>query len=334
MLELRRDPIIGRWVIISTERGKRPTDFEMMEPESVSRFCPFCAGNESTTPDEIYAIRPPGSSSNSSDWSVRVVPNKFPALQIEGPLHRRADGLYDKMNGIGAHEVIIESPDHNAILADLSQSHMVDVLHAFKARILDLQNDIRFKYVMVFKNHGRAAGASLAHTHSQLIAMPIVPKRVAEEIEGARTYHSLKERCIFCDILEQEQEDRLRVIEASDHFISLAPYAPRFPFETWILPLTHSCCFEESSEPMFQDLASILSSTLKRLNIVLENPPYNFLIHNSPFHFKDRDSYHWHIEIMPKSTRVAGFEWGTGFYINPTPPEESARFLREVRFRP
>lgn len=333
MLELRRDPIIGRWVIISTERGKRPTDFEAMDSESTPRFCPFCYGNESTTPDEIFAIRPLGSLPNSPDWTVRVVPNKFPALQIEGPLHRRADGLYDKMNGIGAHEVIIETPEHAMSLADLPHEHLCDVLYAFKSRINDLKQDTRFKYVMVFKNHGRAAGASLSHTHSQLIAMPIIPKRVSEEIEGAKKYYSLKERCIFCDILEQEIEDSMRVISISSHFIAISPYAPRFPFETWILPLKHACFFEESSEILFKDLATILSSTLKRLNCVLENPPYNFLIHNSPFNLKDRDSFHWHIEIMPKSTRVAGFEWGTGFYINPTPPEESAQFLREAKVR-
>ena len=329
MLELRKDPIIGRWVIISTERGKRPTDFEQMTSESSSgRFCPFCPGNEETTPAEIYAVRPPGAPPNSGNWSLRVVPNKFPALQIEGQLHRRPDGIYDKMNGIGAHEVIIETPRHDLSLADLPVESVLNVLKAYRDRILDLQKDLRFRYIMIFKNHGLAAGASLSHTHSQLIAMPIVPKRVAEELRGAKSYHHYKDRCIFCDILEQEIEDNLRVIEENDDFVSLSPYAPRFPFETWIIPKKHEAFFEKSSNETLLFLARILSSTLKRLNIVLVNPPYNFLIHNSPFFYKDEETYHWHIEIMPKSTRVAGFEWGTGFYINPTPPEESALYLR------
>jgi UDPglucose--hexose-1-phosphate uridylyltransferase len=330
MLELRKDPIIGRWVIISTGRGKRPTDFELIEKKEDSKFCPFCAGNETSTPHEIFAFRPHGSAPNSADWTLRVVPNKYPALQIEGQLHRRPDGIYDKMNGIGAHEVIIETPDHNLSLADLDMPQVKNLMVVYRERILDLQKDIRFRYVMIFKNHGKAAGASLHHTHSQLIATPIVPKRVSEEIRGSKTYFNDRDRCIFCDILEQELEDSVRVIEQNRSFVSMSPYAPRFPFETWIVPKQHSAFFENTSNDQMTDLAMILSSTLKRLNLVLENPPYNYLIHNSPFKFKEEETYHWHIEIMPRSTLIAGFEWGTGFHINPTPPEESASFLRDA----
>jgi UDPglucose--hexose-1-phosphate uridylyltransferase len=330
MSELRKDPVIGRWVIISTERGRRPSDFEITSETSKGGFCPFCTGHEYTTPHEIYAVRKPGSPPDSPDWSLRVVPNKFPALQIEGKLHRRPDGIYDKMNGIGAHEVIIETPLHDLALADMDIQKVQSIFIAYKERILDLQKDQRFGYAMIFKNHGRAAGATLLHTHSQLIAMPIIPKRVSEELRGAKSYFNNKERCVFCDILEQELEDPVRVIDQNDEFVAIAPYAPRFPFETWILPKRHQAFFERTSDNHFIELAKVLSSFLKRMNVVLESPPYNYLIHNSPFAYKEVETYHWHLEIMPKSTRVAGFEWGTGFYINPTPPEEAAKFLREV----
>ena len=194
MPELRKDPIIGRWVIISTERGKRPTDFTSVPPAKRMTFCPFCVGNESKTPPEIYAIREPGSAENAPGWRVRVVPNKFPALQIEGDLNRQGEGIYDKMNGVGAHEVIIETPDHNKTLSDLDEDAFNDVLLTWRERMIDLKRDKRFRYIVVFKNHGEAAGASLEHSHTQLVAMPIIPKRVTEEIEGARKYYEFKER--------------------------------------------------------------------------------------------------------------------------------------------
>lgn len=330
MLELRKDPVIGRWVIISTNRGKRPTYYEFIPRDNHESLCPFCKGNEQYCPDAVLEYYPPGKQSKQQNWTLRVVPNKFPALKIEGQLHRQADGIYDKMNGIGAHEVIIETPDHDKTLADLGISQIREVLNAYKARILDLQNDKRFQYAMIFKNHGKEAGASLSHSHSQLIATPIVPKRVSEELDGSLSYFEYKERCIFCDIVHQEIADKKRLIEETNHFLSISPYAPRFPFETWILPKRHECFFEQSSDTELDDLSIILSSTLRRMNSVLETPPYNFLIHNAPFRYDNCHSYHWHIEIMPISSRVAGFEWGTGFYINPTPPEESAAFLRNI----
>ncbi len=329
MLEFRKDPVIGRWVIISTERKLRPTSYESLI-ENNTAYCPFCKGNEEDTPPGILTIPSSLDAAHPSNWSLRVVPNKFPALQIEGRLNHRADGIYDKMNGVGAHEVIIETPNHKHSLADLANQGVYDLFYAFRERTLDLQKDSRLRYVMLFKNHGKAAGASLSHSHSQLIAMPIVPKRVMEELKGAKSYFDYKDRCIFCDILEQETEDNIRIVEENDHFLTISPYAPRFPFETWILPKQHQPFFEKTSDTHLQSLARIVSSTLKRINIVLESPPYNLLIHNAPFYYRDQESYHWHIEIMPKSTHVAGFEWGTGFYINPTPPEEAAEFLRNA----
>ena len=331
MPELRKDPITGRWVIIATDRAKRPTDF-VREKVQIhgSGFCPFCAGNEAKTPPEILAYRKNGGPPNTAGWSLRVVANKFPALGIEGTLNRQGEGLYDKMNGIGAHEVIIETPEHQLTLATLHPRGVEDVLWAYRDRILDLKKDRRFKYILIFKNHGEAAGASLEHTHSQLIALPVVPKRVREEVDSAKEYYNFKERCIFCDIIRQEVEDGVRLIAENQGFIALSPYAPRFPFEMWIVPKTHQSAFEESQKHEFEQLAAMVKDMLMRLDKVLDSPAYNYVIHTSPFPEVSNDHYHWHLEIMPKLTKVAGFEWGTGFYINPTPPEESTKFLREA----
>jgi UDPglucose--hexose-1-phosphate uridylyltransferase len=328
--ELRKDPITGRWVIIATDRAKRPGDFSR---ESVvirgMRFCPFCPGNEAKTPPEVLAYRSNGAP-NDSTWSLRVVPNKFPALRVEGELNRHGEGLYDKMTGIGAHEVVIESPIHDATLAELDEKKIEDMLWAFRDRMVDLKRDRRLRYVVVFKNHGEAAGATLEHTHSQLIAMPVVPKRVQEEIDGARRYYEFKERCVWCDIAAQEVETGGRVVIETDRFLAVAPYAARFPFETWVLPRNHESHFETSEVVVVQNLAWVLRTLLRKIDKVLERPPYNFVMHTAPVQEAPMAHYHWHIEIIPKLTRVAGFEWGTGFYINPTPPEEAAKFLREA----
>ncbi len=331
MPELRKDPITGRWVIIATERAKRPSDYPA-EPVVISGggFCPFCYGNEGKTPPEIIAYRSNGAPPNTPGWTLRVVPNKFPALGIEGELDRSGDGLFDRMNGIGAHEVIIESPDHQATLAQLPQRRIQEVLWSYRERIEDLKKDPRFRYILIFKNHGAAAGASLEHSHTQLIALPIVPKRVREEVDGARQYFLMKERCIFCDLIRQERGDQVRVIGEDDDFITLAPYAPRFPFEAWILPRRHDASYEQSPPELLEKLARALKSLLERADAVLNRPAYNFVLHTSPLREDSGLYYHWHIEFMPKLTKVAGFEWGTGFYINPTPPEETARALRKA----
>jgi len=330
--ELRKDPITGRWVIISSDRARRPSDFarEKAEAHPGGGFCAFCPGNESKTPPEILAYRSNGSGPNTPGWSVRVVPNKYPALGIEGDLNRQGEGLFDKMNGIGAHEVIIETPDHSKTLAMLPEKGIEDVLWAFRDRMLDLKKDRRFRYVLVFKNHGLAAGASLEHTHSQLIALPIVPKEIREQVNGAKHHFDYKERCIYCDIIRQELEAGTRVVAENDDFVTLSPYAPRFPFETWIVPKQHESRFEDSPTHAFENLARALKLLLAKTDSVLENPAYNLVLQSAPLQEPSNAYYHWHIEYMPRLTKVAGFEWGSGFYINPTPPEEAARFLREA----
>lgn len=331
MPELRKDPVTDRWVIIASERSRRPTDFvrEPLPTVPSGRICPFCPGNESKTPPEVLAYRN-GTAANQKGWSLRVVPNKFPVLGIEGQLNREGEGIFDKMQGIGAHEVIIETPDHALSTAELSEKAIEQLIWAFRDRVRDLRNDKRLKYILLFKNHGEPAGATLEHTHSQLIALPVVPKRVQEELEVSEHYYKLKERCVFCDMIRQETKDGSRVVTETEQFLVVEPYAARFPFETWILPKKHASHFEDIDKAHAQNLAWVMKSTLRKIETVLENPPYNFLIHTSPAQENSNAYYHWHIEIIPKLTRVAGFEWGTGFYINPTPPEESAKFLREA----
>jgi UDPglucose--hexose-1-phosphate uridylyltransferase len=325
MPELRKDPVVGRWVIIATERARRPSDFRAEPTVSTgSAGCVFCPGNEEETPAELLAFRPGG----TGPWTLRVVANRFPALQIEGDLSPAGEGIYDRMNGIGAHEVIIETPDHGANLGTLPAGAVADVLFAYRERLLDLKKDPRFEYILIFKNQGVAAGASLEHPHSQLIATPIIPELVAEEWEGAARYYRMKERCVWCDIVRQERRDGSRIVLEEDGFVAVAPFAPRFPFETWVLPVAHRATFESIEPGDVGALARLLRGLVGRLNRVLRDPPYNYALHTAPLRALDLDHFHWHLEVMPKLTRVAGFEWGTGFFINPTPPEEAARLLR------
>lgn len=330
MPELRKDPIIDRWVIISTERGRRPSDFINIVEEKKDIFSPFSPGNEDMTPPEIFAIRPTEAPPNTPGWNLRVVPNKYPALRVEGHLNRRGEGIYDLMNGIGAHEVIIETPDKDKNLSDLDIPAIQNVFRIYKERILDLKKDIRLKYVMIFKNHGHDAGATLKHSHSQLIATPIIPKLVLEELEGAKSYYDLKERCIFCDIIRQEMKDNIRIVYDEEYFVAISPFAARSPFETWILPKEHFSHYETIDDNRMRHLSLTFKTVMQKLNVALQNPPYNLVLHKAPMQDNAMKHYHWHIEIMPKLTRFAGFEWGTGFYINPTSPEEAAQFLKEI----
>jgi UDPglucose--hexose-1-phosphate uridylyltransferase len=215
-------------------------------------------------------------------------------------------------------------------LSTIPRKAVEDVLWAYYLRLTDLKKDKRFKYALIFKNEGKSAGASLEHSHTQLIALPIIPKLVKEETDSAKRYYDLKERCIFCDVINQELEYRKRVIFENAKYVALAPFAPRAPFETWILPKRHESNFHPPQED-FSGLAEILQVVLKQIDKILEVPPYNFVIHTSPFHDEINDHYHWHIELLPKLTKIAGFEWGSGFYINPTPPEESAKFMSEAK---
>ncbi len=339
MPELRKDPVIGRWVIIATERAKRPDQFSGPSADSPAEGeCPFCEGKESHTPPEIYSVRKHGTAKNGPGWDLRVVPSIAPFLRIEGDLERHGIGVYDLMNGIGAHEVVVETNQHIANIADLSEEQISRILSCYVDRMNDLEKDKRFKYVLVFKNYGWSAGGGrVKHVRSQLIATPVNPKRVKEELAGSRKYYEYHERCVFCDLIRQEMQNKERLILDIDGFIAITPFAARFPFEVWILPKKHSCDFTALGPDHRLDLARVMKIVLSKLKKGLNDPPYNYILHTAPFrrekvgYWKSIDhDYHWHIEIMPRLTRMAGFEWGTGFYICPLPPENAAKFLREV----
>lgn len=342
MSDLRHDPIQKRWVIIAPERGLRPNSFYQISTDKIheGEFCPFCEGNEDKTPDEILAYRDADKPKNSPGWRVRVVPNKYPALRIEGNLDRKGVGYYDTMRGIGAHEVIIETPFHNEDIADMSIHNICKILMAYRERTIDLSKDSRFRYILNFKNYGKTAGSTLDHPHSQIIALPVTPRVVSMELNSSKEHYQLKERCLFCDIFQYEIEMGDRIIKVTEDFIGYAPYASRFPFEIWIAPLKHSHDFTLIDEKQMISLSELLKEILLRLRTALNNPPYNLIIHNSPnargskkrSHYWETIEYdwHWHIELTPKIIPTAGFEWGTGFYINPVSPEEAAKYLREI----
>jgi UDPglucose--hexose-1-phosphate uridylyltransferase len=283
------------------------------------------------TPPEIQAHRHEKTIPNTPGWQVRVVPNKFPALQIEGTLDRRGLGIFDLSNGIGAHEVIIETPYHNKDIADLELNEVEMILDMYCQRSKDLEKDKRFKYIMIFKNYGTAAGASLDHNHSQLIALPMIPKNVLEEITGATEYYEFRERCIFCDMIHQELSEGDRILAQNNNFVAFCPYVSRFPYEIWLMPKNHKLFYCEITKDEVEELAKILREVLLRMKIALNDPPYNFIIHTSPVDGEERPGYHWHIEIMPRLSRIAGFEWGTGFYAVGTPPEVAIKYLRDAK---
>ncbi|HUG91955.1 MAG TPA: galactose-1-phosphate uridylyltransferase, partial [Planctomycetaceae bacterium] len=330
MSELRKDPIVGRWVIIAPDRAKRPEDYRQEFRILTGAFDPFLEGNEDATPPEILAYRAPGSRPNGSGWRVRVVPNKFPALTVEGQLDKRGDGMYDVMNGVGAHEVIIECPHRETNMSRLSAENIREVLWAYRDRLVDLKRDPRLVHGLIFKNKGAPAGASLEHSHSQLIVTPVVPISVWEEMTGALEFYNYRGRCIYDDMIQQELAAGERVVLDTPGFIVFCPFASRFPFETWILPKQHSSQFENIPRQSLDELGMVLKTVLGKLEAALDDPPYNYVVHTAPFDSGELPHYHWHFEMFPRLTRVAGFEWGSGFYINPVPPEEAAAFLRET----
>ncbi len=336
MPELRKDPFLGRWVVYAPERKQRPQEFPMIPlPKNLNAFL---SGQESLTPPEIFAVRSPGSTPNKPGWRVRVVPNRFPALRIEGDLNPEAVGFFDKLNGIGAHEVIIETPDSEQQLERLPVDHVVDILRAYRQRTLDLMRDSRFRYILIFKNYGPMAGASLGHAHSQLIALPITPLVVKHKLQASQKYYEEKERCLFEDMLRHEQKEGSRMVYENNGFAVFCPYASRFPFELCIIPKRQSPDFHSCSDHELHSLAEALRTCLQRLSIGLHQPNYNLILHTAPIRHARRNywstieaDFRWHIEILPRLTGVAGFEFGTGIFINTTLPEEAAEFLRNVR---
>ncbi|MCX6934764.1 MAG: galactose-1-phosphate uridylyltransferase [Verrucomicrobia bacterium] len=339
MPELRKDPVGGRWVVFSPERQIRPQRYHCVEmPATRPEEDPFLEGHEAYTPPELYAIRQNGVAPNGPGWQVRVVSNRFPALRVEGDLDKEAVGFYDRMNGIGAHEVIVETPHPNLVLEKQSLAGVTRVLEACRARMIDLSKDTRMHYALIFKNHGPRAGATLPHPHTQLIAMPVTPIVVKEKLVAARAYYMGKDRNLFEDILKAERRTGDRVVFENDGFTVFCPFASRFPFETCLMPRRQSADFQNSSDGVLLLLAEAIQRVLGAYASALNQPDYNLILHTAPFRrSRHQDAwttldadFRWHIEILPRLTEVAGFEFGTGFYINPTLPEEAANVLREA----
>ncbi len=333
--ELRKNAVTREWVIIAKGRGTRPSDFGRARGEEEplpahDDGCPFCPGNEAQTPPEVYAVRD-GGRPNTRGWRVRVVPNKFAALRPDGSDQLRQIGLHSSRDGYGAHEVIVESPVHNKDLWELGGDQVESVVEAYRQRYLAFESGDSLHHVLIFRNHGRQAGTSLVHPHSQLIAAPIMPHQLQVELQGSAAYWEYLGRCVFCALIEEETEKAERVVMETDHFVVVAAYAARYPFETWILPKRHAIRLAAMSEAEGVDLARVLKETLGRLAGTLSRPSYNFAIHTAPAAEHNVRAYHWHMEIFPRVTTLGGFELGSDIYINVVAPEDAARFLREAK---
>lgn len=327
MSELRREPIARRWVVITTDNPKGPADYlpfkPPYQPQEPKGACPFCPGNEGMTPQETFSLRGEG-----KEWSVRVIPNKFPFFHIEGDFDRRPEGMYDVMEAIGAHEIVIETPDHHQNLASMELHQIEKILFSYRERLIDLGKDRRFQQFIILKNY---PGIFNRHPHSHILAMPVIPRTIDEEVWGIVDYNQRKERCIFCDIIKEEISVKKRVIWETVHFLIFSPFASRYPFETWIIPKAHCPDFHHITEEEIGDLSTGIQSLFLSFYKLLSDPPFSLVFHTSPIQSRfHRPEYHWHIETRLRIGLREGFEWGSGFFVNPTPPEDAAAYLRGV----
>ncbi len=388
MPEFRKDPVSDHWVIVAPERASRPEQFDPTQADRLPSRCPFCRGNEDDTPETIAAYDRHGHPVNDDTWQVRVIPNKYPALDMRqrptdgrGPneppsehppsdqqssdqqrptertsngrpssdhpatkhpsTNRSADqtppppwsppggsGLYEAIPGIGIHEVIVESPDHLDRFGALDAHQMRLAWLAYRDRLRHLSGNPRIAYGQLFKNSGAAAGASLEHVHSQLIGTPLVPTQIQTELARSRAYFERHGTCVFCAMIQAELADGTRIVSDSASFVAFCPFASQFPYETWILPKHHGSHFERAEDAEIGELALAVRDVLHRIELALDNPAFNFLIHTSPFRVSSVSYFHWHLEFFPRLTKTAGFEWGAGDYINTVSPEDAARRLR------
>jgi UDPglucose--hexose-1-phosphate uridylyltransferase len=336
MSEIRQDITTNEWVIIATDRAKRPHDFVKPHkplPPEFDPKCPFCPGNEAKTPPEVLGYRS-GGAPNSPGWWIRVIPNKFAALSPKGAGGPKRDveaGFFRKMDGVGRHEVLIESPKHNQYFPDYDDKQAEEVVIALRERYLDMHTDPSIKVVIIFKNHGEQAGTSLAHPHCQTVSTPIVPQSLRRKLAVATRYYDDNGGCLYCDIIEQEVKAGKRVVEESNHFAVFHPFASGVPFETWILPKKHSACFGFMDFDAAKDLGHVLKRNLGRIFKLLGNPDYNIVVHTAPVNEENEDYFHWHLRIIPRLTMLAGFEIGSGIFINTALPEETAAAVKAVQ---
>lgn len=331
MPELRQNVATKEWVIISTERAERPDGFiqseihQTIEAEpDYDPSCPFCPGNEEM---DLEIERMP----ETGRWRTRVVHNKFPALLKENELQRSFDGVRRWISGVGHHEIVVDHSTHNTTWALMKVDEIKEVLETFYRRGWSIREDSRVEQVVYFKNHGRQAGASLKHPHSQIIALPIVPTHIRQRLEEARRYFDDHGENVFRVMMQSEVTHGERVIAETKHFVAFVLYAASAPFHIWIIPRQQSISYLYTQPDELRDLAKILRNVLRRLYIGLRDPSFNLIIRSAPVKEISNDYYQWYITIVPRLSRAAGFELGSGMFINPTLPEGCAEFLREVK---
>ncbi len=330
MPEIRYNPITSDWVIVATERAKRPHEFVRRDrdPDDIPPYrcdCPFCFGNEVRTPDELYRL------SDERGWRVRIASNKYPALAAEGAREWTRRGFFRAVTGVGYHEVVIEHPQHNATIAQMETADVLNILRVYRTRYAELRRDPRIEAIVIFKNHGAEAGTSLEHPHSQIAATPVVPTQFRDRIDTAMRFFDTTGECLFCRVLAEEMTMGERVVAASPAFVSFVPYAALSPFHLWIFPRRHISSFDDTTDWELADLAAVLRDSLARLYYGLGNPAYNFTIRSVPTDEQQTDYFHWYLAIVPRVSKTAGFEMGSGMYINTSLPEASAEYLRAVK---
>lgn len=324
MSQLRQDPLSERWVVIAKNRGDRPIHLAAAEPRLSGGRCPFCGGNESDTPDALQCIP------KSGPWQIRVVPNKFPAVTDAASDLAHSDGLYGWHAGFGKHEVVIEGRQHLEEFAQLPSEIARLTFFAYRERMAHFSEDSRIGYAQVFKNNGAAAGASIPHVHSQILATSQVPPTIVQELSASHAWQATHGDCLLCRILAHELQAGIRIVARTSQLVAFCPFASRFPYEMWVLPTRHGSQFEAASDQQLSELAELMVSLVGRLGEVHSDLAYNFFLHTGPFRTGPLAHYHWHWEILPRLTTVAGYEWGGGTFINPVPPEEAASRLRDA----
>lgn len=331
---LRQDLTTRSWTIIATERAKRPHDFTRDQKANqqlpqFDRDCPFCPGNEHMAPPEVFSIV----DKQSGQWKIRVVPNKFPALVKSasfGEEVRNRNGPYLEMPGVGIHEVVIESPDHSETIATMELNQVELVVKTYRERFLDIDSCASNQLIIIFRNQGERAGTSLLHPHSQIVATPIVPVDIRRRLEEAQRYYDDNGTCVYCDIIGYETSIGERMVQSNDGFVVICPFASTVPFEMWILPRKHESSFGQLSDDEIPLLADVLKGSLYSLHRLLGNPDYNYVVRSAPHYTAGEPHFHWHIQILPRLTKRAGFEIGSGMTINITPPEQAAQSLRQL----
>lgn len=329
MAEIRRDLLKNNWVAIAPESALKPHDFPIrrrgIDPIGNQIFCPFCEGHEESTPPEIMAVREEGSTPNAPGWSIRVVPNKFAVFKLDGELEKNRKGIYSHLNGLGRQEVIIETPQHGIDLHDFSSAKIAQIIRVLKTRYQALSSDDRIKYIQIYKNRGIFAGASLEHSHSQLMGLPFVPRCNI----GGVDYYQRHHKCLLCAILEQEKQDELRVVYETNHFMAICPYASRFAYESWIIPKRHIEHFGDISDAEIDELAVFCRSYMRMIIEMLEDPAYNFVINTAPINTAYQPGFHWYLEIAPRLLVTTGVDIATGIYTNPVAPELAAALFKD-----